>query len=700
MDLQRFTPNREKYSASKISESLIKIKQNQFCKLLEENFYLEKNLKKEKIKNNYNNIENIITLRSSNTNNYLYSSNSPSSFSLVQSTTESQRNETKKGLHSEISSLLSNIFKFNSIKYIQILINILFLVTFFIVLIEFLISYNYINTLKVKIDFLNNGYIISNDILYIKYFVTEGIISNSISNYICSKFSGGNSLFLDDIKNELSFYRQELIERINTFSSSEICKEYKYFIENNKIKMYTLTINAEENITLQFNTGMSRISAALNNLITNPSLMIKSNRDSYELIYNLLNDFYIYLENVIEILLNDSIKSTNFKFPFIIIIFFYFIILLIIFIIFIQLLSRFAVEREKPLNLFMTLKKRVFENLKFYAENFSNKLLNKFFENEENDDEESQQLDYETKIQENDINIIKFKGTNKYNFSVNKAFYFIKFIIIIFIFFIFFLFYIIGKFCDFRYRMEKIKNFITLFNKNNLVQLDYVLSLDIFKSYLFNKSIPILNKKDTHKEFFEIFLNLTHKFEQSIIYNVKKKSFLKGKYLEKFWQYMLGDYTELLEKEYVEKNRLFGVIRKGLKPVITRAYELIRYYTIKYCNLIKTNNENIESDEISKILKDTEFKLYEINQLIQKVVRNWYSGFLKLMIKYYYDFLSRTKFIYIIFFVLMIIIIILYYCIIWKTYEIKLINLLKESTNLINLIPKEIKNILIEKINE
>ena len=52
VDLQRFTPNREKYSASKISESLIKIKQNQFCKLLEENFYLEKNLKKKKIKNN------------------------------------------------------------------------------------------------------------------------------------------------------------------------------------------------------------------------------------------------------------------------------------------------------------------------------------------------------------------------------------------------------------------------------------------------------------------------------------------------------------------------------------------------------------------------------------------------------------------------------------------------------------------------
>ena len=43
---------------------------------------------------------------------------------------------------------------------------------------------------------------------------------------------------------------------------------------------------------------------------------------------------------------------------------------------------------------------------------------------------------------------------------------------------------------------------------------------------------------------------------------------------------------------------------------------------------------------------------------------------------------------------------VIYYCIIWKMNEQKLNFLLKGSVELINLIPQEIKNIIIEKINE
>ena len=42
----------------------------------------------------------------------------------------------------------------------------------------------------------------------------------------------------------------------------------------------------------------------------------------------------------------------------------------------------------------------------------------------------------------------------------------------------------------------------------------------------------------------------------------------------------------------------------------------------------------------------------------------------------------------------------LFYIIIWKTNEEKLNALLKESYHLINLIPQEIKNLMIEKLNE
>ena len=41
-------------------------------------------------------------------------------------------------------------------------------------------------------------------------------------------------------------------------------------------------------------------------------------------------------------------------------------------------------DREKPINLFLTIKNKVFEDLKNSSENFSNTLLNKFFGVDEN----------------------------------------------------------------------------------------------------------------------------------------------------------------------------------------------------------------------------------------------------------------------------------------------------------------------------
>ena len=71
-----------------------------------------------------------------------------------------------------------------------------------------------------------------------------------------------------------------------------------------------------------------------------------------------------------------------------------------------------------------------------------------------------------------------------------------------------------------------------------------------------------------------------------------------------------------------------------------------------------------------------------------------------LMLNTFYDYQTHSNFIYIIFIISLMIIIILYYSIIWKTYEEKLNTLLKGSADLINLIPQEIKNIIIEKLNE
>ena len=103
---------------------------------------------------------------------------------------------------------------------------------------------------------------------------------------------------------------------------------------------------------------------------------------------------------------------------------------------------------------------------------------------------------------------------------------------------------------------------------------------------------------------------------------------------------------------------------------------------------------------ISTIFNEPEFKLVELVMLVHHIIRNWYDVILVLMLNSFYDFQNHRKFIYVIFIICLMIIIILYYSIIWKTYEEKLNALLKGSGDLINLIPQEIKNIIIEKLNE
>ena len=56
-------------------------------------------------------------------------------------------------------------------------------------------------------------------------------------------------------------------------------------------------------------------------------------------------------------------------------------------IIYYNLMMKLNDDREKPINLFLTIKNSVFEDLKNSAENFSNKLLNKIFGVDEEEEE-------------------------------------------------------------------------------------------------------------------------------------------------------------------------------------------------------------------------------------------------------------------------------------------------------------------------
>ena len=696
--LERFRPNGDKYSASKITESLIKIHINQFCQRIDERLRIDQNNKKKKTKSILQSLNHIESPKSSNTDNHLFSTHESFQGMTSDQNANIQGEDLNKGLSSDSSTALANVFKANTIKYIRILINFAFFVTLILLLIEFLITYNHMNKLRKKINFLQNGYSILTNMLYTKNFVTEGVLGIQLQNsYSMVLLYGGLDAFAKYISKELAENRQEFTEIYDTFTSNELCKEYKEFMEKTKVEINTLTVGVEEKLLLLFNSAMTRISSSMNDLVSNPLLITMSNRDTFELMQNLLNEYYINWEKAIYILFEDSIKGTKLNLPLMLIMIGYFIISFIILIIFLKLLSIFSLDREKPINLFLTLKKIVFENLKNSAENFSNKLLNKFFGNEDNE-EESQQ-DYQANIQSSDINIVKFKAVNEYNTSINKAFDFMAVIIIIFIFLVLNLIYIIVKYFDFRQKMDNVYQFIYLFDKTNIAKNDFILSVQVYKSYFFNKSIPILKNSDTTSVYIETFRNLTNKFEESIFYTSKTKSFLSGNYLKKYEQYYQGDYRELLNKDFLD---MFGsdpsfntILNYGLKPIKSAVFEIIRYFTMSYCSEFDEKN-----DDISNLFVSQANKIMLINIFSVEVNRKWYDGVIKLMINTFYEYQDQSNLRYIIFFVCLIIIIILYYFIIWRIYEEKLKILLKESADLINLIPQEIKNIIIEKLNE
>ena len=199
--------------------------------------------------------------------------------------------------------------------------------------------------------------------------------------------------------------------------------------------------------------------------------------------------------------------------------------------------------------------------------------------------------------------------------------------------------------------------------------------------------------------FINNFLNRTNEFEDTIILTSKSKSFLDIEYSQKFSKYLYEDYSEILENNYYEQNKyiLTGVAKNGIKPVKMRFFEILNYCSLKFCIYY---NSGINDNKMSLILEDKDFKMYEINIILESIIRIWYTNILKLLIKYFNQYQNEGKLIYIIIFICLIVMVILYYFIIWKIYEEKLNKMLKGSSDLINLIPEEIKNIIIEKLNE
>lgn len=128
-------------------------------------------------------------------------------------------------------------------------------------------------------------------------------------------------------------------------------------------------------------------------------------RNTYDLMTNLLNDYFTSWQSLTFILAEDVKTHAKEDNRLLILFAFSFVISFISLFVIRKLIAKFIDDREKPIDLFLTIKKQKFEELKSSSEAFLNKLLNKFFGNEEAEDE--MLSDSSINIKSDEINIAK-----------------------------------------------------------------------------------------------------------------------------------------------------------------------------------------------------------------------------------------------------------------------------------------------------
>ena len=110
------------------------------------------------------------------------------------------------------------------------------------------------------------------------------------------------------------------------------------------------------------------------------------------------------------------------------------------------------------------------------------------------------------------------------------------------------------------------------------------------------------------------------------------------------------------------------------------------------------NNERNLDKKISSLINHGFWD--EINRILLGIVRPWYQNMEELLSSYYVSYTDLRLSMNIFMFIILLILISLYYWIAWKHYEDQFIDSIQKSFDLINLIPEEIKKIIINKLNE
>ena len=672
--MEKHRPNREKFAIGKGHEALIKISIGNFIQKIEKKI---------------------------NSNPELMRRYKGVSEGDSQNKDAKNINDINHEFSSDTSNFLANIFKSKSIIYIKFTSLIFFFAFILITVLGFVFSVLNIEIIKNNIFIMRNAYKLCEDIGFIKYCVTELIMCDTFKDdYVI--LLGYNMTLIDDIiwlKEELEVYSHDfrsVYENFTSTSPSEFSKTYQNFIgSDTQVLIYTLINEVETTENLTYSVAMTRIPTTIFYVATiideSIPLSLKE-RNMYELMVNLLNGYYVYIKQLSLILAEDAVISSKTAIASSIAFYSSFVFAIAFLAIVWNLLTNFLIERQRPINLFLTIKKQIFEDLKNASEAFSNKLLNKLIGNEDN--EEENQKDYQTNIKESDINIIKFKAPNDYKAKGKHNKEQLRDFIKLVLFFVIIEAYMIFKFFYSRNYIENTKKFLDIFNITYYSYVDIIINIDLSKQFIYNKTMPIFYYKnsetsiDRESPFYSMFYNLANSFEEMIIKTSKTSSFLNNDFRDTFSFYLYQNFSDriFIDTEYMPNMKLLNLLHEGFKPVVYNIFEKLRFVWME----CYTDSENTIND----------LRWCDIDYLVLYVVRPWYQEIIEILHDEANRYLNGAKVVQISLFIVVIVLFILSYFILWKSYEESLTLLLERSFDLIKLIPEEIKYIIVSKLNE
>ena len=658
--LKKKTPTKQEFSAGYGIEPNINVSLDDFLKKIEYNHLLDKR-QIEKEKNEKFNIAQ---------------GNNNTDFNYLSSSTSSLNN-----LFSETSML---IIKISAISY--------FVILGILLIIEFIVSFNKISNLNNRVYYSDIAYKILTDLMYSKYFITEIVCAQNSSYKIYDLHFSTNADYIESMRLELQVYRKRLSDNIGLFSNASVSfgKDYITLTDNSMINIMTLTNNIPTYESQPFWTGITRIATSIffiSTITVEVNTITMEERNTYEVMMNLLNDYYISWKKVVYILVHGILNDTNisdvtiavFVLSFILTFFFGFFSF--------KAITKFLNDGTRPVDLIMTIKKSRFEDLKLSCETFMNKLLNKFLGEEDDVDDEGNENQTNYSSSADDIVISKFKQKNEYNQSIKSNQLYLTIFIGILICITLFQGYFIFKFLYSKYALVTIENFsdinnITRYNENHLI-----LSYNIIKSYFLDSSIPILNNEDTKTVAINTYESLTDSFEELERITYLKMEHLSGSYINFFYEMINRNITHINTGDYTDDDFLQTMIF-GFKNIILRYFSLVRTSSKFYFNNIMTIDFGSNKD------------YGEAANILRYVIRPWFVSLLDKLDGYFESKIDNIKVIITFTFILFLVFAIVLYFLIWQKIEYKMEKYLQSSIDLINLIPEEIKYQILVKLNE